>query len=78
VYFPVTGLAVEGADLHAVSVERIADSCGYGVPLMSYEGRRPHYEAWGAKKVRVGGAGAIARYQADNNAASIDGLPALG
>jgi predicted pyridoxine 5'-phosphate oxidase superfamily flavin-nucleotide-binding protein len=61
-----------------VSVERIADSCGYGVPLMSYEGRRPHYEAWGAKKVRVGGADAIAQYQADNNASSIDGLPALG
>jgi predicted pyridoxine 5'-phosphate oxidase superfamily flavin-nucleotide-binding protein len=61
-----------------VSVERIADSCGYGVPVMSFEGTRPHLDAWAEKKVRVGGAEAIARYQAENNAASIDGLPALG
>jgi len=26
-----------------VHVARIADSCGYGVPLMSYEGERPHH-----------------------------------
>ena len=25
-----------------VHVTRVADSCGYGVPLMSYEGERPH------------------------------------
>ena len=60
-----------------VSVERIADSCGYGVPLMRFEGTRPHLDAWAEKKVRVGGAEAIAQYQAENNAASIDGLPAL-
>jgi hypothetical protein len=61
-----------------VSVDRIADSCGYGVPLMRYEGTRPHSDAWAQKKLRVGGAHAIARYRADNNAISIDGLPALG
>src|ERR1700712_4625985 len=25
-----------------VTVTRVADSCGYGVPLLSYEGERPH------------------------------------
>lgn len=60
-----------------VEVERIADSCGYGVPLMSYEGKRPHMEAWAAKKLRVGGPAAIAAYKAEKNAASIDDLPAL-
>ena len=60
-----------------VSVERIADSCGYGVPLMRFEGTRPHLDAWAEKKVRVGGTEAIAQYQAENNGASIDGLPAL-
>src|SRR5690242_14942680 len=25
-----------------VDVTRVADSCGYGVPLMAYEGQRPH------------------------------------
>jgi hypothetical protein len=60
-----------------VHVERIADSCGYGVPLMSYEGTRPHMDAWGAKKLRTGGVEAIADYQRQKNAESIDGLPAL-
>jgi hypothetical protein len=60
-----------------VSVERIADSCGYGVPLMRYEGERPHAAAWAEKKLRVGGPEAIAQYRAEKNAASIDGLPAL-
>ena len=61
-----------------VSVERIADSCGYGVPLMRFEGTRPHSGAWAEKKLRVGGPDAIARYREENNAVSIDGLPALG
>jgi hypothetical protein len=60
-----------------VTVDRIADSCGYGVPLMSYEGRRPHMRAWADKKLRVGGPEAIEAYVAEKNAASIDGLPAL-
>ncbi|HEY6395885.1 MAG TPA: hypothetical protein VIX82_00375, partial [Solirubrobacteraceae bacterium] len=51
--------------------------CGYGVPLMSYEGSRPHMDAWAEKKVRVGGEGALLRYQQKKNAVSIDGLPAV-
>jgi hypothetical protein len=60
-----------------VEVERVADSCGYGVPLMSYEGRRPHMDAWAAKKMRVGGHEALVDYQREQNAESIDGLPAV-
>ncbi len=60
-----------------VEVSRIADSCGYGVPLMRYEGRRPHMDAWAAKKLRVGGAAAIEEYKRERNAVSIDGLPAV-
>ena len=59
-----------------VAVDRIADSCGYGVPLMSYEGEREHMEAWAQKKMRVGPE-AIEDYKAEKNAVSIDGLPAL-
>jgi hypothetical protein len=59
------------------SITRIADSCGYGVPLMSYEGLRPHQGAWAAKKVRVGGVQALADYQREKNSVSIDGLPAV-
>ncbi len=60
-----------------VDVERVADSCGYGVPLMSHEGTRQHYEAWAAKRLRVGGADALLDYQREKNARSVDGLPAL-
>ena len=33
-----------------VHVDRVSDSCGYGVPLMEYVGERPQREAWVAKK----------------------------
>jgi hypothetical protein len=60
-----------------VEVHRIADSCGYGVPLMSHEGTRPHQDAWVAKKLRVGGADELAKYRTEKNSLSIDELPAL-
>src|SRR5437763_8871423 len=29
-----------------VRLDRISDSCGFGVPLYHYEGERPHFVAW--------------------------------
>jgi hypothetical protein len=60
-----------------VHVTRIADSCGYGVPLMSYEGERPHHNASAQKRLRSGGEEAMLDYQREKNATSIDGLPAV-
>jgi hypothetical protein len=60
-----------------VHVTRIADSCGYGVPLMTYEGERPHMDLSTAKRIRVEGPGAMRVYEQANNVESIDGLPAL-
>jgi len=60
-----------------VHVTRIADSCGYGVPLMEYAGERPHQAKSSAKRIRVHGPDAYLDYQRDKNAASIDGLPAV-
>ena len=60
-----------------VDVNRVADSCGYGVPLMDYVGERPHQAASSAKRVRVHGPDAYVDYQREHNAASIDGLPAV-
>jgi hypothetical protein len=60
-----------------VEVERVADSCGYGVPLMRYEGGRSQQLAWIENKLRTGGPDALAEYVADRNATSIDGLPAF-
>ncbi|MFL5928893.1 MAG: pyridoxamine 5'-phosphate oxidase family protein [Gaiellaceae bacterium] len=56
-----------------VDVERVADSCGYGVPLMEYVGERPQRDAWLEKK----GADGLRAYVGEKNARSIDGLPAL-
>jgi hypothetical protein len=58
-----------------VAVERIADSCGYGVPLMRYEGHRPQYRRWAESKLRKGER-ALEDYMAEHNTRSIDGLPA--
>ena len=60
-----------------VDVERIADSCGYGVPLMSYEGRRPHYELSVEKRLRTLGEDGYRDMVAKRGAQSIDGLPSL-
>ncbi len=60
-----------------VHVTRVADSCGYGVPLMDYVGERPHQAASSAKRVRVQGPDAYVAYQREHNMASIDGLPAV-
>ena len=60
-----------------VQVTRVAESCGYGVPLMSLERLRPHAPAWAAKKLRSGGQQAIDAYRDESNAASLDGLPAI-
>ena len=61
-----------------VDVERIADSCGYGVPLLEPAGDRPQQALWVERKLAQGGSGAIAAYRAQHNVRSIDGLPALG
>jgi hypothetical protein len=57
-----------------VDVERIADSCGYGVPLMRFDAKRTQYDKWADKKARDGGFDA---YIEEKNAESIDGLPAI-
>jgi hypothetical protein len=65
--------AKEGARaVIVVSVERISDSCGYGVPLMDFQGQRHNMEHWVEKK---GGGEALAAYREEKNALSIDGLP---
>ncbi|HEV8449868.1 MAG TPA: pyridoxamine 5'-phosphate oxidase family protein [Gaiellales bacterium] len=60
-----------------VELERIADSCGFDVPLMVDQGRRPQRNAWLENKLAKGGQAALVEYVAEHNAESIDGLPAL-
>ena len=55
------------------SVERIIDSCGYGVPLYDFQKDRDSFDNYyGSKSDEF-----IAEYRQTNNAASLDGLPGL-
>lgn len=56
-----------------VNVDRISDSCGYGVPLMSFEAHRSTMDDWARRK----GTDGIRAYQSEKNARSIDGLEGL-
>jgi hypothetical protein len=60
-----------------VHVTRIADSCGFGVPLMSYEGDRTQYTDWAASQHRRHGPDALRAYEQQNNRQSIDELPGV-
>lgn len=63
--------------LVTVDVARVSDACGYGVPLMAYEGRREHHALSSAKKLRVKGEAGYEQYKLTKNARSLDGLPAV-
>ena len=56
-----------------VEVERVADSCGYAVPLYEFVGERDQLTAWADRK----GEAELLRYRAQKNRTSIDGLPGL-
>ena len=62
-----------GRAIIRVSVDRISDSCGFGVPRYAYEGERPQLADWAERK----GADGLLDYQRQKNRVSIDGLPAL-
>src|SRR3954470_2146185 len=56
-----------------VDVERVADSCGYAVPLYEYKGERSQLIDFANKKGPEG----LEAYRAEKNRASIDGLAGL-
>ena len=56
-----------------VDLERVADSCGWGVPRYEYLGERSQLVDYCEQK----GAEHLAEYKQKNNGASIDGLPGL-
>ncbi len=54
-------------------LDRIADSCGYGVPQYTFESERTQLHEWAERKGETG----ISEYKAVNNATSLDGLAGL-
>ncbi len=56
-----------------VTVDRVSDSCGFSVPLLSYRGDRDLLTRYNARRTPED----VADYQRRRNSYSIDGLPAL-
>jgi hypothetical protein len=56
-----------------VELVRIADSCGYGVPLLKHEEDRKQLGAWARNR----GPERLKAYRKEKNSHSIDGLPGL-
>ena len=53
-----------------INIRRIADSCGYGVPLMHFDDHRPTMDQWAERKGPTG----IRDYWSAKNRRSIDDL----
>ena len=56
-----------------LAIQRVTDSCGYGVPRYEFREQRRQLTDYAEKQ----GAENLARYRAENNRQSIDGLPGL-
>lgn len=56
-----------------IDIDRISDSCGYGVPKYEYSEEREALQRWAQNK----SAEKLAAYRQEKNSRSIDGLPAL-
>lgn len=56
-----------------VEVNRISDSCGYGVPLLKFEKERRDLPAWCRKRGTEG----LKIYRLEKNRRSVDGLPGV-
>ena len=56
-----------------VHVDRIADSCGYGVPRLDFVAERPQRGLWLERKTPDG----VRDYVRERNGRSLDGLPAF-
>lgn len=56
-----------------IELNRVSDSCGYGVPLMDFRSERDTLSSWAEKK----GSDGIATYIRTKNSQSIDGLPGI-
>jgi hypothetical protein len=54
-----------------VTLTRVSDSCGHGVPLMDFVARRDLIEKWSTAKGPQG----LVEYRATKNRTSIDGIP---
>ncbi|MBI1214004.1 MAG: pyridoxamine 5'-phosphate oxidase family protein [Alphaproteobacteria bacterium] len=53
-----------------VDIDLVQTSCGYGVPLLHYQGQRPSLDNWAKSKGEEG----LKQYRREKNTVSIDGF----
>ena len=56
---------------HQLDVDLVQTSCGFGVPLFTFEGERRSMDRWADAKSEA----ELAEYRHTHNRQSIDGLP---
>lgn len=56
-----------------IDVDRVSDSCGYGVPIMEFKNDRRALDGWAMDKTDAD----VAAYHQKKNTVSIDGLPGV-
>ena len=56
-----------------IQLNRISDSCGFGVPVYEFRGERQQLTEWAERK----GEAKLAAYRQEKNSSSIDGLPGV-
>ena len=56
-----------------VALDRVSDSCGFGVPFMTYDKERGQLAEWANRRTDE----ELVEYRAKKNTTSIDGLPGL-
>jgi hypothetical protein len=73
VLLPLFPNYVRARAIVVVKIHRIADACGWGVPLMSFQGEREQLKRWVDHRPED----EWREHRYDKNALSIDGLPGL-
>lgn len=71
---PLFGQHMGCRGVFEVHIERVSNSCGFGVPIGANMVERTDLDAWLVKKGEDG----LVEYQFRKNAKSIDGIPAYG
>jgi pyridoxamine 5'-phosphate oxidase-like protein len=70
---PVFPAYPNGRAIVVMELDRVATSCGFGVPMYEYRGERSQLGDWAKKK----GSEGLEQYKAQNNRTSLDGLAGL-
>jgi hypothetical protein len=66
------GVEITGArQIVELSIDLVQTSCGFGVPVLTFESERQILPRWAEKQGEEG----VAKFQAEKNRVSIDGLP---